>query len=77
MQFDNNKQRKTAKKLLVRLSKGPINGRQAANFMKNHSEFKDDRSYDFLDTLINSESFPVKKKGDKLLRTDISQEVSS
>lgn len=74
--FDNNKQRKTAKKLLVRLSKGPINGRQAAHFMKIHSEFKDERSYDFLEELVNSSTFPVKKKGDKLLRSDLDQAVN-
>jgi len=73
--FDNDKQKKTAAKLLKRLSKGPLNGRQAANFMQNHSEFKDDRSYDFLDNLVQHESFPIKKKGDQILRTDISSGV--
>jgi len=75
MNWDNDKQRKTARRLLKRLGRRPMNGRQAANFMQNYSEFKDDRSYDFLDELVKKPSFPVKKKGDKLLRTDIEPEV--
>jgi len=74
--FDSQKERKAAKKLLKRLSKSPINDQQALNFVKNYTDYKDERSYkNFLKSVKTSTRFPVKKKGGKLVRTDISQEA--
>lgn len=74
--FDSKKERDAAKKLLKRLSISGINDQQAMTFMRNHTNYKDTRSFEnFLNSVKKSKNFPVKKKGGKLVRTDISQEA--
>ena len=69
--FDSEKEREAARLLLKRLSIGPINDVQALNFMEAHTDYKDERSFEnFLKSIKNSDYFPVKKKGSKLVRTD-------
>lgn len=70
--FDSEKERTAAKKLLKRLSIGSINDQQALNFMRAHTDYKDERSFkNFLESIKNSDHFPVKKKGGELQRTDM------
>jgi hypothetical protein len=72
MDFDNEKQREAARRLLKRLSIGGINDQQALFFMENHTEYTDERGFkSFLKKVKKSDSFPVKKKGEELVRTDL------
>jgi len=76
MDFDSEKQRSATKAFLKRLSRGPINQQQARNFMNNYTDYRDERSYkNFLQFIRNEKQIPVKKKGSKFYRTDISQEA--
>lgn len=73
MNFDNDKQRKTVKIIAKRLAKGPIYTQQLRTLLENKSPYADDRSYENIINQVKSDpSIPIKKKGSKFVRTDIS-----
>jgi len=73
MNFDNEKQRKTVKIIAKRLAQGTIYTQQLRTLLENKSPYTDDRSYQNVINQVKSDSsIPIKKKGSKFVRTDIS-----